>query len=94
MLKCKVQFTRTLLLQFLFPHAKFSTPTNTALALQGLMLVTSVTKGGIQKLPEKFNIVKKPTDSWKALEEHFLIVVPVVFLIQPFSGENAFSGFF
>jgi hypothetical protein len=46
-----------------------------SLTFQGLV-VTSVTKGGTQKLSKKFRLLK-PTDMtirWKALEEHFLMV--------------------
>jgi hypothetical protein len=33
------------------------------------------------------------TIHWNGLEEHFLMV-PLIFLIQPFLGKNAFSEFF
>jgi hypothetical protein len=43
-------------------------------------MVTSVTKGGIQKLPKKIKIVQTTdmTIHWKALEEHFMMA-PLVF---------------
>jgi hypothetical protein len=56
-------------------------------------MVTSVTKGG--KLPENFKIVgtywhdHSLESSWGALSDG-----TISFFIQPFSGENAFSGFF
>jgi hypothetical protein len=42
-----------------------------------MMMATSVTKRGTQKLPKVFKIVETYTDMtihWKALEEYFLMV--------------------
>jgi hypothetical protein len=50
------------------------------------MMMISLINGGTQKLHKIFKIDE-------ALEEHFL-VARLVFLIQPFLGENAFSEFF
>jgi mannitol-1-phosphate/altronate dehydrogenase len=55
-------------------------------------MVTSVTKGGTQKMPKEFRL-SKPTDMtihWKALEEHFLMVA-LIFRFNQFRGENVFS---
>jgi hypothetical protein len=58
-------------------------------------MVTSVTKGGTQKLPQNLRLYK-PTDMtihWQAIEEHFLMV-PLVFRQHHFQRKNAFSEFF
>jgi hypothetical protein len=60
-------------------------------------LSTTLTKGGTQKScpPKKINKVSKPTDMtvhWKALEEH-LLLVPLVFWLNPFQGWMHFMNF-
>jgi hypothetical protein len=58
-------------------------------------MVTSVTKGGTQKLPPKFFKLLKHTDMtihWKMLEEHFLMV-PLVFLFNHFRGKMHLLNF-
>jgi hypothetical protein len=53
-------------------------------------MVTSVTKGGTQKLPKKVRLSKTTdvTIRWKALE------VPLVFRFNDFRVENVYSEFF
>jgi hypothetical protein len=58
-------------------------------------MVTSVTKGGIQKLPPKILKLSKHTDMiihWKALEVHFL-TVPLVLRFNHFGGKMHFLNF-
>jgi hypothetical protein len=58
-------------------------------------MVTSVTKGGTQKLPQNVRLSKQTdmTIHWKALEEHFMMV-PFIFRFNHFLGKNTFSEFF
>jgi hypothetical protein len=52
-------------------------------------MVTSVTKSGTQKLPQK--IAKTYSTDMTILEEHFLMLPS---LIEPFTGKGAFADFF
>jgi hypothetical protein len=57
-------------------------------------MVTSVAKGGTQKLPKNIRLLKDidMTIHWKCLEEHFMMV-PLVFRFNHFRGKIHFLTF-